>query len=480
MPSKRRVTDDLINHYSIQTPDVPFDKKGMSSIPIPDDVIVAQTPGIGPIAPGPSPPGPSPTPTPTPTPTPSPSPTPSPAPSPSPVPTPSPTPTPPIAVYRKNLWLWGNNTSGQLGNGDYSYQTSYGSARPLQNADLNYAYGSISAGDSHCGGIVSTYPNPGPLYMWGDNSYGQLGDGTTVLKRSPTMIGSSSDWIEISCGKFHSAGIKSDGVNNTLYTWGDNNYGILGLGDTTPRSSPTQVGVDTDWASVSCGYLNTAAIKSDGTLWVWGNNSYGQLGNNEAGYFSLPLLTQKCIKSPIQVGAATDWYQVSCGKHLIAALKNNSLTGAELWVWGNNSYGQLGTNDTVPRSSPVQTVMATQSWVSVSTRNNHTQVAGYDGKIWSFGGNSSGQLGDRTFTPKSSPVQNIGAGVFLKVAAGNEHAAGVTDDGLLWAWGNGMFGQLGTGVFSNSTSPVQTVTTDGTWASVVCGGNFTAGQGDLV
>jgi alpha-tubulin suppressor-like RCC1 family protein len=342
---------------------------------------------------------------------------------------------------------------------------------------LNYAYGSISAGAIHFGGIVSTYPNPGPLYMWGDNSYGQLGDGTTDIKRSPTMIGSSSDWMEISCGTFHSAAIKTD---NTLYTWGNNTSGILGLNDAVPRSSPTQVGSDTTWAHISCGYINTAAIKTDGTLWVWGNNGYGQLGNDDFGYFSLPLLSQKYEKSPIQVGLDTDWYQIACGKYTIAALKNNGLTGAELWVWGNNSYGQLGTNDTDRRSSPVQTVIPTQYWISVDTKNNHTQAVDYDGKIWAFGSNFYGQLGDSTYISRSSPVQNIVSGVFIKVAAGHEHAAGVTDDGLLWTWGDGAFGQLGNDFYSNTTSPIQTLITDGSWNYVVCGDNFTAGLGDLI
>lgn len=480
MPSKRKVPNDLTNHYEIQTPSSSFENEKLGII-VPDDAVIAQTPSVTPIppyspgapvspVPTPTPPGPVPTPTPSPTPTP-----PGPTPTPTPVPVPTPTPLvpipPPIPPVFKNLWLWGDNSYGQLGNFNFPYGIPPSYGYPVQTIDNNFNYASISAGAKHFGGITTD----GYLWMWGSNEYGQIGDDTSISRTSPVLIGSSNDWLEVSCGTFHSAAIKT---NNTLYSWGYNIAGILGQNDTDSRSSPTQVGVDTTWSSVSCGYLNTAAIKTDGTLWLWGNNSYGQLGNNDEGYVSLPLLTQKFEKSPIQVGADTDWYQVACGKFVVAALKNNSTTGAELWVWGNNSYGQLGTDDTVNRSSPVQTVMATQSWVYVDTSNNHTQIVDYDGKIWAFGNNSYGQLGSiNPFENRSSPVQNIGSGFFTKVKAGDNHAVGLTDDGYLWCWGLGYSGQIGNNEFNVQISPVQTLATGEVWSDIAAGGNFTAGLG---
>lgn len=485
MPSKRRVTDDTVNQFGIETPDnFVSGKKILGSIP--DDTLIAQTPNVTPIppfspgapivpVPSPTPPGPTPTPVPTPTPTP-------PGPVPTPTPTPVPTPTPlvpippPIPARFKNLWLWGSNISGELGNYDFPYGVPPNSSYPVQTIDGNFDYNSISAGYYHFGAIIGDYSNPGPLWMWGYNKDGQIGDGTLITRNSPVLIGTSSDWIEVSCGRFHTAGIKGD---NTLYTWGGNLCGVLGHNDTITKNSPVQVGSDTTWAHVSCGYLNTAAIKTDGTLWVWGNNFLGQLGNDDDGYFSLPLLTQKFEKSPIQVGTDTDWYQISCGKNMMAALKNNSSTGAELWVWGVNSYGQLGVDDTDNRSSPVQTVMATQTWTYVDVRNDFTQAVDYDGKIWAFGNNYYGQLADLTIEPKSSPVQNVGSGFFMKVKSGNFHAVGLTDAGLIWTWGRGSAGQLGNGTLNILGSPVQTLATGGVWTDIAAGANFTAGLGDI-
>jgi alpha-tubulin suppressor-like RCC1 family protein len=372
--------------------------------------------------------------------------------------------------------LWGQNTWGQLGNYNFPYGVPPNYSYPTQTIDLNTTYGSVSAGTNHFGAIIGDYLNPGVLWMWGYNYDGQLGDGTIITRASPVMIGTSSDWIEVSCGNFHTAAIDS---SNRLYTWGKNISGILGQNDLLSRSSPTMVGSDATWAHVSCGYLNTAAIKMDGTLWVWGNNFFGQIGNNDYGYFSLPLLTQKYEKSPIQVGVDTDWYQVSCGTNTVAALKNNGMAGAELWVWGQNSYGQLGTNDTINRSSPVQTVVATQTWSYVDTRNGHVQVTDNSGIIWAFGLNDNGQLGDNSTISRSSPVQNVGSGVFIKVKAGNYHTAGLTSDNLLWTWGSGVMGQSGTGGLINCSSPVQTLATQGSWYDVAAGAYFTAGLGDM-
>ena len=146
-------------------------------------------------------------------------------------------------------------------------------------------------------------------------------------------------------------------LQKTLWAWGYNNYGQLGLGDVTNRSSPVQVGALTTWSSVAGGQLHTTALKTDGTLWTWGYNPYGQLGLGDTVNRS----------SPVQVGALTTWSSVAAGLLHTTALK----TDGTLWAWGYNHYGQLGLGDTTDRSSPVQ-VGALTTWSSVADGEYHT------------------------------------------------------------------------------------------------------------
>jgi alpha-tubulin suppressor-like RCC1 family protein len=150
----------------------------------------------------------------------------------------------------------------------------------------------------------------------------------------------------------------SGNVTPVIYACGRNNYGQLGLGDITDRSTPIQVGSDTNWQSVSGGGDNhTLAIKTNGTLWACGHNGYGQLGHNN--------ITNQ--STPIQVGTATDWQSVSCGHYHTLATKTNGT----LWACGVNNHGQLGHNNITNRSTPIQ-VGTDTNWQSVSCGYYHT------------------------------------------------------------------------------------------------------------
>jgi alpha-tubulin suppressor-like RCC1 family protein len=146
------------------------------------------------------------------------------------------------------------------------------------------------------------------MWAWGNNSDGRLGDGTVVNKSSPVQIGGLTNWYQVSGGGSHTAAIKTDG---TMWTWGRNiTFGQLGDGTVVSRSSPVQIGALTNWSQVSAGFTHTASVKTDGTLWAWGANSQGQLGIGTIVYKS----------SPIQVGALTSWLQISAGGFHTVAL----------------------------------------------------------------------------------------------------------------------------------------------------------------
>ena len=308
-------------------------------------------------------------------------------------------------------------------------------------------YGGIwttsQATDAVASGTWAVPPTP-KLYAWGQNNSGQLGLGNRTYYSSPKQVGSLTNWNIISTTgpSGSSFGIKTDG---TLWSWGVNATGALGLGNITYYSSPKQVGSLTNWASLASGgganYM--LAIKTDGTLWSWGWNNQGQLGLGNTNYYS----------SPVQVGALTTWKKVySEYPYSTFAIK----TDGTLWSWGNNAYGQLGLGSTTAYSSPKQVGLLT-NWVDISPILYGVIGIKTDGTLWSWGRNQQGQLGLGNITNYSSPKQ-IGSLTTWGNVSGNGFyyvGSAIKTDGTLWSWGYNVQGQLGLGNTTNYSSPKQ-------------------------
>ncbi len=330
------------------------------------------------------------------------------------------------------LWAWGDNSYGQLGDG-----TNFSRTRPVQigtGADWKL----ISAGGTHAAAALHTtaIKTDHTLWAWGSNYYGQLGDGTMIDKSTPAQIGSGTNWKSVSAGGVHTTALQVDG---TLWAWGANDYGQLGDGSSVGRSSPVRIGADTDWACISTGSWHSAGIKTNGTLWSWGANSYGQLGDGTN--------TNKNV--PAQVGIWTDWLAVAAGDSHTVAVRSDGT----LWAWGANSYGQLGDGTTVDKNEPVQ-VGADKDWVSVAAGDAHTTAIKTDGSLWSWGINNRGQLGDGTSIDKHAPVMIGTSANWKSVAIGDSHTAVVTSDGTLWTWGANYSGELGDGTTTDKFVPI--------------------------
>jgi alpha-tubulin suppressor-like RCC1 family protein len=249
-----------------------------------------------------------------------------------------------------------------------------------------------------------------------------------------------------------------------LYAWGNNGFGQLGIGTAFPdsRSSPTQIGALTDWGSVALlGYgTQGGALKRAGTLWLWGRNQSGQLGQNNIVDSS----------SPVQVGALTDWALVSTGDQHTAAIK----TAGSLWTWGQNNAGQLGLNtqgfDTY-RSSPVQ-VGSLTNWAQVSVGTARTLAVKTDGTLWAWGANTFGEIGNNSTLNRSSPVQIGSLTNWKQVVTSTNHSSAITTGGQLYAWGSNSYGRLGDGTVVSKSSPVQIgVLTN--WSQVASSGSHT-------
>jgi alpha-tubulin suppressor-like RCC1 family protein len=295
----------------------------------------------------------------------------------------------------------------------------------------------------------------GVLYSWGSNTNGQLGSGTIIARSSPGIQSGLAIWCQASAGHTQAAAVKTDG---TLWTWGCNTSGQLGTGNVTARCSPgTTVGCGTTWCQVSAGCTHTAGVKTDGTLWTWGSNTCGRLGDGTVTARSSPGTT---------AGGGNTWCQISVAKDHNVAVK----TDCTLWTWGLNSTCQLGDGTVTPRSSPGTTVGGGGTWCCASTNNLHTAAVKTDGTVWSWGLNSSGQLGDLTVTNKSSPVQtSTGDTTWCKISAGFAHTMATKTDGTLWTWGSNSTGQLGTGTVTSRSSPGQVTGTNSLWCQISAG-----------
>jgi len=276
------------------------------------------------------------------------------------------------------LWAWGSNSQGQLGIG-----TSNSSYRVPTQVGTDSNWQSISSSDNFCLALKTD----GTLWSWGRNSYGQLGDNTTVNKILPTQIGTDANWQSISAGHSHSLAIKSNG---TLWAWGWNGNGRLGDGTNTNRTVPTQIGTATNWQKVDGGYGHSFGIKTDGTLWAWGANTGGEFG----------MVTSPLISNvPVQIGTDTNWQDVSAGQWFSYAIKTNHT----LWSTGRNDEGQLGNGTSSATDVLVFTQVGTSSDSDkIATGFLHVLEKNQDGFIRATGKNDSGQLGDGTTTQKNS------------------------------------------------------------------------------
>ncbi|MCL2503639.1 MAG: cell wall-binding repeat-containing protein [Coriobacteriia bacterium] len=325
-----------------------------------------------------------------------------------------------------SLWAWGNNGYGQLGDG-----TKTDKNIPIR-IGMDNDWVAISTGDYHSLAVKGD----GSLWAWGQNTYGQLGNGTMTNRYVPTRVGTDNDWQAVSAGDYHSLALKGDG---SLWAWGWNDCSQLGDNTTADKDAPTRVGTDNDWQAVSAGDYHSLALKGDGSLWAWGDNTHGQLGDG----------TTVGKGVPVRIGADADWRDVSVGYHYSLALKEDG----SLWVWGWNTYGQLGDGTTTNRHVPTR-IGVGADWQNVNAGTYHSLAIKDDGSLWTWGLNWYGQIGDDTTRDKYAPTR-IGAGTnWRAVGSGEYHSLAIKDDGSLWAWGWNAYGQLGDGTTTSRHAPI--------------------------
>jgi alpha-tubulin suppressor-like RCC1 family protein len=327
---------------------------------------------------------------------------------------------------------WGSNGHGQLGNGKYN-GSYYDSPTPVQVSGINNAT-QVSAGGTHTCALLSG----GTVECWGDNSYGQLGNGkdngSYYDSPTPVTVTGITEAGAIVSGERHTCALLSGG---TVECWGWNSYGQLGNGTTTNSTTPVQVSGITNATQVSAGGgggYHTCALLSGGAVECWGRNLYGQLGNGTTSKSSIP----------VQVSGITNATQVSTGEgHTCAAV-----SGGTTRCWGNNLRGQLGNGTTSNSSTPVQVSGITNA-TQVSLGGGHTCALLSGGTVECWGYNSYGSLGNGTTTNSSTPVQVSGITNATQVSAGYSYNCALLADSTIKCWGLNSDGQLGDGAMNH-------------------------------
>lgn len=295
----------------------------------------------------------------------------------------------------------------------------------------------ISCGAAHTLSICKD----STVSAWGSNSCFQLGTDTILGSRNtPIHVNNLTGIISVAGGGAHSLALKND---STIWAWGNNQYGQLGIGSYgNSISIPVEVAGLTDIIAISAGSEHSLALKSDGTVWAWGRNCYGQLGDSS-------LLNRNL---PTQVTSLSGIIAIDAGFFHSLVLKNDS----SIFSWGENYYGCLGDSTNSSKPYPVQVKNLT-GISSISAGYLYSLALKNDGTVWAWGTNDSYQLGDpvcsclsRNIPGKVTSLTNISS-----ITSGGSHSIAIRNDKTLWTWGNNYSGQLGEGTNTNKVYPEQ-------------------------
>lgn len=332
------------------------------------------------------------------------------------------------------LLAWGDNATGELGDGTTQMRTTPVQVRGLP-ADKRVV--AVATGLNH----VLALESDGSVWAWGHNRSGQLGDGTKIDRPSPVPVKGLADVRAIGAGDALSVALQSDG---TVLAWGNNQSGQLGDGNAPiDHASPAVVhdlGKGSGVIALAVGRSQVLVLKRDGSVWAWGNGTSGELGDGEHGKRSAPTQV-------IGLGAGSGVVAIAAGgSHGLALKKDGSVLS-----WGNNSSGQLG-DGTRPadHSSPVgvKGLGPGSGVVAIAAGNSFSIALKADGSVVAWGKNKVGEIGDGTTADKDAPVNVVGLGrgrEATAIAAGSYHALALQKDGSLVAWGDNSSGQVGDG-----------------------------------
>lgn len=335
-------------------------------------------------------------------------------------------------------YAWGLNTNGQLGVGDVTPRSS--PVAVLGGLNFLRKWGDNSNAVFNIG-LAST----GSLYAWGVNTNGGLGLGDVTPRSSPVVVlgGFRYNWAWLKQRSAWGAV-----TSNLVYAWGLNDNGQLGVGDVTPRSSPVAVlGAQrfSKIAPIASTGVSVVGMNLDGAAYAWGINNNGQLGVGDVSARSSPVAVLGGITFTDVAGGGTGGNIYYLGLN----------TAGAAYAWGDNQNGQLGLGDVASRSSPV-VVLGGLTFKQIIPAQDGLSSFGLTstGVAYAWGLNTQGYLGVGDVVPRSSPVAVAGGFTFVRLRNFGSMAYGITADGTMYAWGSNVHGQLGVGDVTSRSSPV--------------------------
>jgi alpha-tubulin suppressor-like RCC1 family protein len=353
------------------------------------------------------------------------------------------------------IFSTGYNQNGELGLND---RNVYRSSPTQIGSQTNWSKIAVGGGSQQYG-VVASIKTDGTLWLWGQGNYGKMGQGDNISRSSPTQVGTLTSWSDVVIDR-NAAAVMAIRTDGTIWTWGLNNYsGVLGhnqSGSGSNKNSPTQVGTETNWSKIGASSSVFASIKTDGTLWLWGSNSYGKLGLGDTNHRS----------SPTQLGSSTDWASLPRGGgNWMGAIKTNGT----LWTWGGNWQTQTGSNRSGNFNPVLPTQQTGSNWSKLAIGTDHGLAIKTDGTLWGWGNNSRTQL-TNSVGSYANITQIGNSTTWAEVSTGQYETVALKTDGTIWAWGKNTVGALGLNGSNNSyiNSPTQ-IGTGTNWGAVAVG-----------
>jgi alpha-tubulin suppressor-like RCC1 family protein len=346
----------------------------------------------------------------------------------------------PAAASGGALTAWGDNSAGELGNGGNGLfdTTPVAVSLPVSTQVIQ-----ARAGCLHAVALTST----GGVLAWGNNQFGQLGNGTNTDSSTPVPVnlpvGTTVKAVRAGC--FFSLALTTSGQ---VLAWGNNEFGQLGNGNSGDSSTPVPVSLPpgTTVKAISAGGDHALALTSTGRVLAWGHNQFGELGNNTTTDSNTPVRVARPPGVSVTALAAGDQYSMAL------------TSGGQVLAWGENDSGQLGDGTTVERNLPVQVKLPSGTKVKgLFGGAFHAVALTTTGQVLAWGDNEFGQLGDGTTTARHRPVAvKLAAGTTVTaVSAGDAHSLALTSTGNVLAWGLNASGELGNGTTTDSSLPVR-------------------------
>jgi alpha-tubulin suppressor-like RCC1 family protein len=345
-------------------------------------------------------------------------------------------------TFENRAYCWGYGPWGQLGNGTTAISTLRPSA---VSGGLRFAQ--ISAGFDHTCAVTTD----NRAYCWGDNTTGQLGNGTSNNSRStPGLVAGGRRYRQIIAGAYYTCAVTTLNVG---FCWGRNIYGMLGDGTTTQRLTPVRVRGDHSWRRVIAGGNHTCGVTTSNRAFCWGQNDRGQLGIN--------TFTGRTM--PVAVAGGHSFIQVIPGANHTCALNTDN----RAYCWGENEQGELGDGGVSAQRITPFPVLGTRRWRQVIPGYLHTCGVTMANVAFCWGFNFKGQNGDGTTNGSNAPVRVAGGHAFNAISTGvqepppfvssdAQHSCALNTDNRAYCWGFNLYGQVGDGTggpTTNSTKP---------------------------